>query len=133
MPSPFFMPVLLVLGLVGACATWSSKTTRGRAAFAVAGIALAAGFVLVALALVRLSSGPAVPSPLPTTWSEPTTFVFVALLPCAVCHLVCQYILRRGKSRLSVVAFGVAAGVSTLLVALPPAYLISCTISGECA
>ncbi len=133
MHSPFALPLLLVLGLIGACAAWSSKTMRGRTAFTAAGLALAICFALVALALLRLSSDLAAPSPIPTTWSEPTTLLFVVLLPCAVCHLVCQLSLRRGKSRLSSVAFAVAAGLSALVAALPPAYLISCTTSGECA
>jgi choline-glycine betaine transporter len=130
---PFTLPALLVLGLIGACAAWSSKTERGRAAFAAAGFALAAWFALVALTLFQLSSDLAAPSPIPTTWSEPTTLLFLVLLPCAVCHFVCQLSLRRGKRRLSAIAISVAAGVSALVVALPPAYLISCTTSGECA
>ena len=132
MHSPFTLPVLLVLGLIGACTAWSSKTKRGRAAFAAAGVALAACFALVALALLRLYSDLATPSPIPITWSEPATLIFVVLLPCAVCHLVCQLSLLRGKRRLSVVAFAVSAGLSAFVVALPPAYLISCTTSGEC-
>jgi choline-glycine betaine transporter len=133
MHSPFTLPVLLVLGLIGACAAWSSKTERGRAAFAAAGLALAACFAVVALALIQLSSDLAAPSPIPTTWSEPTTLLFVVLLPCAICHIVCQVSLRHGKRRLSAIAISVAAGLAALVVALPPAYLISCTTSGECA
>jgi hypothetical protein len=133
MSGSILLPFALVLVLLAACAAWSARTARGPIAARTSHLALAIGISLVLLALLRLWSEWAIPSPFPSSWSDPAAFLVLALVPSATCHLVCQAAVKRKKSMPVAVALGFASGLAALVMVSAPAYLVACALVGECA